>query len=192
MDGDFVARIIVLLIGIIIAGCFAFDVICWFKASKEMNKQTEKQQEMLAEIQRLKRPEFSLQSYFDRIEKLNLELLQEYESRDRPELVLWWGLDGIRLNEDGSSEWISKRPKKHESPEYYPLDYNALANTIQIGTLNCNTVRYYSCLQASPAESTKMQMERLQGNISTLNLQLKQNASWNQAILSQIQSMKEL
>lgn len=55
---------------------------------------------------------FSVPDYLDRMEKLHLKALQERESEEPHIIVLWWGFDGLRLNADGTREWISRRPKE--------------------------------------------------------------------------------
>ncbi|RKJ40192.1 hypothetical protein D7X94_08580 [Acutalibacter sp. 1XD8-33] len=52
-------------------------------------------------------PQFSSPEYMERLATVCEALWQE---REEPYiLILWWGLDGLRLNGDGSLEWISKR-----------------------------------------------------------------------------------
>lgn len=58
---------------------------------------------------------FSLPDYFDRMEKLHLKLMQEREERKPQIITLWWGFDGLRLNQDGTTKWVSRRPAKKES-----------------------------------------------------------------------------
>lgn len=50
----------------------------------------------------------SLYEPFD-IEKECLKLQEEREKQDPYLITLWWGFDGLRLNADGSTEWISRR-----------------------------------------------------------------------------------
>lgn len=50
---------------------------------------------------------FSPSAYLDRISKYCEALWQE--PREEYILILWWGLDGLRLNRDGSMEWVSKK-----------------------------------------------------------------------------------
>lgn len=50
----------------------------------------------------------SVYDYLDRMEKAALEIEESKEPIDAV-IVLWWGLDGLRLNEDGTMEWISRR-----------------------------------------------------------------------------------
>lgn len=60
---------------------------------------------------------FSLSSYFDRIEKLNISLLEESENRETEPITLWLGNDGLRLNEDGTTEWIRQEPEHIQKNE---------------------------------------------------------------------------
>lgn len=53
---------------------------------------------------------FSVADYLKRTEEAYLKILEEQEPFEY-ELVLWWGLDGLRLNKDGTTEWISRRKK---------------------------------------------------------------------------------
>lgn len=41
-----------------------------------------------------------------------LEIQEEKEKQEAYEIVLWWGLDGLKLRDDGTTEWISRR--KHQ------------------------------------------------------------------------------
>lgn len=49
---------------------------------------------------------FSVTEYFDRMERESLKLA---ERKQQYLIVLWWGFDGLRLNEDGTTEWISRK-----------------------------------------------------------------------------------
>lgn len=51
---------------------------------------------------------FSVTEYFDRMEQATLDIMEKQEPIDQT-IILWWGLDGLRLNEDGTSEWISRK-----------------------------------------------------------------------------------
>lgn len=70
-----------------------------------------------------KRP-FSVAEYLDRIEKAQIDILSQHKPVDQT-ITLWWGLDGVQLNEDGNQEWISRKEKASEaSPPAYvaPLE----------------------------------------------------------------------
>lgn len=51
---------------------------------------------------------FNVLEYSQRREKLILELEKEYQAEHT--IVLWWSYDGLKLNKDGTHEWISKKP----------------------------------------------------------------------------------
>lgn len=54
---------------------------------------------------------FIVSAYLDRIEKASLDILEEREAVDQT-ITIWWGLDGLRLNEDGTIEWVSRKKSK--------------------------------------------------------------------------------
>lgn len=60
-------------------------------------------------------PQFSVSDYLQRIQCLSDELQHEKEQSDNYRLVLWWGINGLKLNVDGTSEWIKKESKKYTS-----------------------------------------------------------------------------
>lgn len=64
---------------------------------------------------------FCTSDYLKRTIELSDKLQHEKEQSDNYGLVLWWGIDGLRLNADGLYEWIKKEPKKYISiPTLYP------------------------------------------------------------------------
>lgn len=54
---------------------------------------------------------FSVSAYFDRMEQAALDIQEKKEPIDKT-IILWWGLDGLRLNEDGTLEWINRKKRK--------------------------------------------------------------------------------
>lgn len=52
-------------------------------------------------------PEFNVAQYLERIEKVSDNLLRQHN--DSYTLILWAGLDGLKMNPDGSTKWIRKR-----------------------------------------------------------------------------------
>ena len=63
---------------------------------------------------------FSVSEYFDRMEKVSLEILETMEPIDKT-ITLWWGFDGIQLSEDGTSKWVSRRKKLVENQVHHPF-----------------------------------------------------------------------
>ena len=51
---------------------------------------------------------FVISEYYACTEQAALDILETQESVDQT-IILWWGLDGLRLNEDGELEWISRK-----------------------------------------------------------------------------------
>lgn len=62
---------------------------------------------------------FSVSEYLQHIEDASSEIQQQKEPVDRT-IILWWGVDGLRMNEDGSFEWISRRKKELEPVQITP------------------------------------------------------------------------
>lgn len=92
--------------GEIVVGCFCVGFIAWamdFPAFEWLRNLFWR-----SEPQGIDAEPFVVSEYFARIEKASLEIL---ESRKPVEqiVILWWGLDGLRLNEDGTTEWISRK-----------------------------------------------------------------------------------
>ena len=52
---------------------------------------------------------FETPLYLDRMEKAHLNLLRERQPVDWT-ITLWMGLDGLRIDPDGTSEWIRREP----------------------------------------------------------------------------------
>lgn len=53
---------------------------------------------------------FFAAEYLARIEEVVLNILENTEPIDKT-ITLWWGLDGLRLNEDGTTEWVNRRKR---------------------------------------------------------------------------------
>lgn len=85
-------------------------------------------------IQKLVEP-FVLSEYFERTEKAFIDTLQTQTPIDCT-IVLWFGLDGLRMNEDGTFEWISRVQPKHsyqnisyQMCQSAPILFDGLQNT---------------------------------------------------------------
>lgn len=75
---------------------------------------------------------FCVSAYLDRIEKAWIEILQESEKEPKTEFVLWLGLDGLRINDDGTSEWISRRDPKQLDTGVFSQPLN-MQNAVHYG-----------------------------------------------------------
>lgn len=81
-------------------------------AYQDCEKKQNKYQEQFHVFTMTPRIPFSVPDYLNRMEKLHLKALQERENEEPHIIVLWWGFDGLRLNADGTTEWINRRPKE--------------------------------------------------------------------------------
>ena len=76
---------------------------------------------------------FVISEYYTRTEQAALDILERQEPVDQT-IILWWGMDGLCLNENGKLEWVSRRKQNNvpvntvyqlcQSPGYYvPYHY---------------------------------------------------------------------
>lgn len=105
---------------------------------------------------------FVVSEYLARIEKAHLEILERQKPVEQI-IILWWGLDGLRLNGNGTSEWISRK-KSAPVPQnvfYQPAqtiapmpqydmcqDTQATREQIMALKMQLNMVNFNSALQA--------------------------------------------
>lgn len=115
---------------------------------------------------------FVVSEYYDRMEKAAIDILENQEPVDQT-IILWWGMDGLRMNEDGSLEWISrKKPKPvNQNVSYQPRQ---AIHPIQTGML-----------LSDHTQSTRAQIDALMERNANLQMQAAQNVL-NAAIISQI------
>lgn len=62
---------------------------------------------------RMPEKHFSVSAYLDRIEQAAIDIEQEKEPVDQT-IILWWGLDGMSLNGDGSVKLVSRKKPKSD------------------------------------------------------------------------------
>lgn len=155
--------------GGIVVGCFCAGLIAWAMDSPAF--EWLRNLFWRSEPQGIDAEPFVVSEYFVRIEKASLEIL---ESRKPVEqiVILWWGLDGLRLNEDGATEWISR--KKSE-----PVSTSALYQPCRSIT---PTPQYDMC------QSTQAQIDDLMAQNTMLNLQAAQ-AAQNMMIANSLSGM---
>lgn len=130
-------------------GCVCLLIMAWAKHTKPRN----------AAIPEHHTPSFSASDYLERIEKASLEILSGLEKKEKYTLILWAGLDGLRMKEDGTFEWIKRdvfdqiKPRKdtleNVTQPYVPCAYS----TNYYGNL-CNTQNAIASLQAQNAALT--------------------------------------
>lgn len=62
---------------------------------------------------------WTVSDYMGRMERACLDI-QERRTPVERTITLWWGLDGLRLAEDGSMEWASRRQERPGPVQYAP------------------------------------------------------------------------
>lgn len=120
---------------------------------------------------------FSVSSYYARIEKTSLDILDAKKPVDQI-IILWWGLDGLRLNEDGELEWISRK-----KPE--PVNQNVFYQTAQ--KMEQAIAQVSRPFDYSMCQSTQAQINALQAQNTALQMQAAQQAQ-NMAMMAALQS----
>ena len=113
---------------------------------------------------------FNVSEYLARTEKENLEILENRKSVDKT-IILWWGFDGLRLNEDGSIEWISRKKQS-------PISQNVFRQPWQTGRLT---------MQYDMRQSTQAQIDVLMAQDIQLQAQAWQ-AEQNRQVVNALQS----
>lgn len=114
---------------------------------------------------------FSVPAYFDRMEQIALDILEKQEPIGKT-IILWWGLDGLRLNEDGTLEWISRKKQKPDmqgTPDPYVIPTGLFSNNVFYQPLQ-------SIMQADETQSKRAQIEELMMRNSALQNQTTQLA----------------
>ena len=94
---------------------------------------------------------FVVSEYYDRMEKAALDILEHQEPVNQT-IILWWGLDGLRLNEDGDLKWISRKKLK-------PVNQSVFYQTCQ--SIQPVTAMRAQVEQGIPVEA-RMQIAALQ------------------------------
>lgn len=102
---------------------------------------------------------FSVSEYLSRIERAHLDILEGLKPVSKA-ITLWIGLDGLRLNEDGTMEWVSRK-KPAENVAYQPCQF---VQPVRTGVI-----------LADQTQSTRAQIEDLIAQNAALQMQSWQN-----------------
>lgn len=106
---------------------------------------------------------FVVSEYYNRMEKATLDILEHQGPVDQT-IILWWGLDGLRLNEDGELEWVSRRkPKPVQGNVFYQSCQSVPAYNLD---LLAQTQSTRASIDALMAQNVRLQMQALQAQQS--------------------------
>lgn len=125
---------------------------------------------------------FSVSNYYARIEKTSLDILYAKKPVDQT-IILWLGLDGLRLNDDGSLEWISRKKPEPVKQEVSPSAMCRGINPIRTGMENVRPTFGMEGMQ----QGTQAQIDALQMQNRIYQMQAAQSA-WNTAMIASLQS----
>jgi hypothetical protein len=121
-------------------------------------------------VNQTKTDPFFVSEYYDQMEKAVLDILENQETVDQT-IILWWGLDGLRLNEDGTMKWVSRRKPK-------PVQENIFFQSCQS---IIPTPKYNMC------QSTQAQIDALMAQNMQLQVQAWR-AEQNRQTINALQS----
>lgn len=116
---------------------------------------------------------FGVPACFDRMEQATLDILEKQEPIDQT-IILWWGLDGLRLNEDRTLEWISRKKQK---PVNQDISYQM-----------CQSIALFpqfDMLQSTQATREQLFELKMQSDMANFNIAMQQQM---QGINSALQS----
>ena len=96
---------VILPISLIVVGLVVFGSVLYTQIQTDNELD-----ELLSAVQEeLNSPKpFSLAEHYERLIQVSEEIAEEKEKRQYEPTVLWLILDGMRINEDGTIEWIKK------------------------------------------------------------------------------------
>lgn len=102
---------------------------------------------------------FVISEYYDQMEKAALDILEHQEPVDQT-IILWWGLDGLRLNDDGTLEWVRRKKQKpvQENVFYQPFQSIPAYNP----NLFAQTQSTRAAIDALMAQNASLRMQALQ------------------------------
>lgn len=102
---------------------------------------------------------FVISEYYARTEQAAIDILETQEPVDQT-IILWWGLDGLRLSEDGTLEWVSRRKTK-------PVQENVFYQL-------CQSAPAYNPDLLAQTQSTRASIDDLRAQNASLQMQALQ------------------
>lgn len=111
---------------------------------------------------------FSEAKYLERMEKALLEAQEQKETVDQT-VILWWGLDGLTLDENGNLKWISRR-----KPE--PVNQNVFYQPCQSVLYGDNKI----IDRADMCQCTQEKIDELMMLNTAMEIQAKQEQLYRQ------------
>lgn len=120
---------------------------------------------------------FCTSDYLKRTIELSDKLQHEKEQSTNYRIVLWWGIDGLRLNANDSYEWIKKELQKYISiPPLYPsMSGEWYESMVQQTCCTSQYQRLDSMLQCQQSRIDELQMQNTMLQLQCAQQQQMQN-----------------
>lgn len=112
---------------------------------------------------------FVISKYYARTEQAAIDILETQEPVDQT-IILWWGLDGLRLNDDGTLEWVRRKKQK-------PVQENVFYQP-------CRSIPAYNSALFAQTQSTRATIDALMAQNASLQMQALQAQQTAQVINS--------
>lgn len=100
--------------------------------------------------------DFSPSKYLERMEQAGLDILREREKEPVYYITLWLGLDGLRLNGDGSYNWIRREDVKQKSVSVYDSACQSMVNSLDARTAQLQAQLAACCCQTAQLQQTQL------------------------------------
>ena len=146
--------------GLVLGMAEIWDFILWLFWRKK--KEPERQQ-----IQQ-NVPAFSAYEYMGRMEAASVEIMRKTQKRPKYQIVLWAGLDGLRMNEDGTTEWIRREEEKKPNAPIENVGSLRASYYNQLLSVSCETENTIFRLQAQ-LQNTCIQQQVMMQNQQIVN-----------------------
>lgn len=117
--------------------------------------------------------DFSVSEYMDRLEKAGIEIMDEAEKRPEYKVILWAGLDGLRMNQDGTTEWIRREEKKQEPVSVFYSPPNQLLS-VSSETMQ-NPFSGFQNITEQIDSQIRNQTCQIENSIRMMQMQMEQN-----------------
>jgi len=141
-----------------ICGCGVFLLFfCVFRRFLSSNKSE------TAQLSDFHSTHFSVSDYYERMERASIEVQREKAQQKAYKLTLWAGLDGLQMNEDGSTQWIKRgETKQPKSPLLQELQNVAFSAPTAPTQNLCNIQNQILSLQAQNQALALSQFQAMQ------------------------------
>ena len=107
-----------------------------------------------------------IREYYGRLEKAALEIEEQKEREPKYYITLWWGFDGLREDDGGVWNWVSRRKKgTHAAPKWEPSIWETTPTYLYGGRL---MIQDYGCCQSTADMREKIIFAQAQNTVQSI------------------------